>query len=665
MITIDETLGPYGPVARELGEHYEPREEQLRMAKAVAESLAARETLMVEAGTGVGKSLGYLVPAALRIMETGERVVVVTNTIALQEQIIQKDLPMLERIFVDDHGEPLFRAELVKGRGNYLSVRRLGLASQRQDKLFPDAASKRSLHEIEDWAYSTRDGTLSSLPQLERQAVWDHARSDSANCMGRKCPTYDKCFFQQARRRAERAELLVCNHALFFSDMALRMRGVGFLPPYEHVIIDEAHNAEEVASEHFGLSVSEGRVSHLLSTLWRRARGTGFLASMATLGNDLERVNWAIRTVEDADRARERFFEMLANRVGRATGTVRLGVGETLNNTLSEPFRELAGALKRLRDLASTEEDRYELNSYSERAQAVADECDALCDQTLDGCVYWIETQRTQRAGLAGVRASLTCSPVEVAPILASQLFDGEKTVILTSATLTTGNASFSHAQKRLGCEDAKTLELGSPFDHASQVTLHVEQTMPDPRDPGYLRALGDKIVEHVLATEGGAFVLFTSFKTLYDCADETRGRLEDAGHRLWVHGRDGSRARILEGFREDEASVLFGTSSFWQGVDVRGRALRNVIITRLPFDPPDRPITEARGEILRSRGVDPFVHDALPRAIIRFKQGFGRLIRSSTDSGRVVVLDRRIVKAAYGRRFLNALPEGVRRAGV
>lgn len=660
MITVDQAFGADGPIAQALGVDYEPRAEQLAMAQAVAGTLASSGQLLAEAGTGVGKSLGYLVPAVLRILETGERVVVATNTIALQEQIVGKDLPMLERVFTDDTGEPLFRSELVKGRGNYLSLRRLSLASQRQEKLFPDAASKRSLHQIEDWAYGTLDGTQQSLPQLERAGVWDHARSDSGNCMGRKCPTYDKCFFQQARRRAERAELLICNHALFFSDLALRMRGVGFLPPYEHVILDEAHNAEEVASEHFGLSVSEGRVVHLLSTLYRPGRGTGFLASMQTLGQDTERVGWAIRAVREADRARERFFEMLADRVGRASGTVRLGVGEVLENTLSEPMRELAGGLKRLRDLAPTDEDRYELNSYVERVQAVADECDALCDQTLDGCVYWVETQRTQRAGLASVRATLTCSPVEVAPILGSQLFNGEKSVVLTSATLTTGNASFDHAKSRLGCPDAETLELGSPFDHASQVTLHVERDMPDPREGGYLRALGDKIVEHVTATEGGAFVLFTSFRTLYDAAGETRGRLEDAGHALWVQGLDGSRSRILEGFREDPSSVLFGTTSFWQGVDVRGRGLRNVIITRLPFDPPDRPLTEARGELLKSRGMDPFVHDSLPRAIIRFKQGFGRLIRSSTDSGRVVVLDRRIVRAAYGRRFLASLPEGV-----
>ncbi len=660
MITIDEAFGVDGPIARELGEDYEPRSEQIEMARAVGNTLAGRGQLLAEAGTGVGKSLGYLVPAVLRIIESGERVVIATNTIALQEQILRKDLPLLERVFVDDLGEPLFRSELVKGRGNYLSVRRLSLASQRQEKLFPDSASKRSLHQIEDWAYATMDGTRSTLPQLERPGVWDHARSDSGNCMGRKCPTYDKCFFQQARRRAERAELLICNHALFFSDLALRGKGIGFLPPYEHVIIDEAHNAEEVASEHFGLSLSEGRVTHLLSTLFRPGRGTGYLSSMSLMGDDAERVLWAQRVVRDADRAREHFFEMLTRRMGRPSGTMRLPVGETLENTLSTPFRELAGALKRLRDLEQTDEDRYELNSYVERTQAIADECDALCEQTLDGCVYWIETQRSERAGLASVRATLSCSPVEVAPILSSQLFDGEKSVVLTSATLTTGKGSFTHAKRGLGCEDAKTIELGSPFDHAKQVSLRVEDGMPDPREPGYLRALGDMIVKHVVETGGGAFVLFTSFRTLHDAADETRGRLEDHGHRLWVQGRDGSRTEILDRFREDEASVLFGTTSFWQGVDVRGRGLRNVIITRLPFDPPDRPLTEARGELLRSRGIDPFSQDALPRAIIRFKQGFGRLIRSSSDSGRVVVLDRRIVRAAYGRRFLAALPEGV-----
>lgn len=658
--SIADALGPGGAIARELGDGYEPRQQQIDMADAVERTLAERGQLMIEAGTGVGKSLGYLLPAVRRIIEAGERVVVATNTIALQEQILSKDLPILERIFEDEDGFPMFRAELVKGRGNYLSVRRLMLASQRQEKLFPDAASKRSLHQIEDWAYDTREGTLSTLPQLERPGVWDHARSDSGNCMGRRCPTYDRCFYQQARRSAESADLLVCNHALFFSDLALRGRGIGFLPPYDHVILDEAHMAEDVASDHFGLSLAEGRVVHLLGTLYRDGRGTGYLASLPILGPDGERVSRAIGLVRQADRARERFFESLADRVGRSTGTLRIPVGQRIENTLSDPFGELAVALKLLRDLLTNDEDRHELNSYIERVRAVADEADALCDQTLDGCVYWIETTRASRGGFAGVRATLSCSPVEVAPILSSQLFNGEQSVVLTSATLTTGSGSFAHAKERLGCDAARTLEVGSPFDHAAQVKLYVEPDLPDPREPNHLRALTRSILRHVLETEGGAFVLFTSFKSMHDAAGQLRGAFEDHALPLWVQGQDGSRQHILERFRGDERSVLFGTSSFWQGVDVRGEGLRNVIITRLPFDPPDRPLTEARGELLRSRGKDPFRDDALPRSVIRFKQGFGRLIRSSTDRGRVVVLDKRIVKSRYGRAFLKALPEGV-----
>ncbi|MGP1308937.1 MAG: ATP-dependent DNA helicase [Phycisphaerales bacterium] len=659
-LTPDDILGPSGGLSRSLGDAHEPRDQQLRMARAVASAMDDARTLVVEAGTGVGKSFAYLAPAIERIVRFGERVVVATNTIALQEQLITKDIPVLQRV-AEEAGHT-FKAVLVKGRGNYVSIRRLKLASERQDKLFADAASRRSLHVIEDWAYTTTDGTLSTLPALERPAVWDRAQSDSGNCMGRKCPTYEQCFFQNARREMESADLLICNHALYFSDLALRQRAVGFLPVHDHVILDEAHNVEDVASEHFGISLNEGRIFRLLGQLHHTRTGKGFLPQLQLQdGVDLRNIEHAIAGVADCDAATRALFDNALRLVGgEINANMRLQEPGMLDADAADSFRALSLRLKSLKDDAAREDDRFELNSYAERAEAIVVEVETLLQQDLPGCVYWIET--AQPATASSVRVTIACAPVEVGPILGETLFNGKRSVTLTSATLAAGG-DFSHALRRLGLTehpDVKTLALGSPFEYAKQVRFIVDDSMPDPRAPNYVDALARAIVEHASSTRGGAFVLFTANSTMRAVARLARGPLESSGMPLVVQDTDGSRAAVLQRFRDEPNCVLFGVSSFWQGVDVRGDALRNVIITRLPFEPPDRPLTQARLDLLRQRGGDPFFDDSLPRAVIRFKQGFGRLVRSKSDTGRVVVLDPRIATKGYGRAFLAALPEGV-----
>lgn len=675
-LAAEALLSDAGAIARRL-EGFEVRPQQLEMAVAVRDCLARRGRLLVEAGAGVGKSFAYLIPAIERIVTAKERVVVVTHTISLQEQLIEKDIPLLNAVIPEE-----FSAVLVKGRNNYVSLRRLHLASGRAERLFPDEEERHALRQIESWAYETRDGSLSTLPELSRPSVWEHAQSDSNNCMGRRCPTYDKCFYQAARRRMEHGDLLVCNHALFFSDLAMRMRGASILPPYDHVIIDEAHEAEMVASEHFGLRVSEAGVEHLLRSLWHPVQQRGFLGTAATRERTERLVAQAVRQTTEAADACRAFFGAVAMQCrsggGEEDGSCRLRAAIAGAEALTAPLRELAASLRLLKGRFTDEQDELEANAYAVRATELASTLELLASQSLPDCVYWAqrsggrrrsagrgrgaEREETSGARSATRRGSMTlrCAAIDPGSILAEHLFGRDCSVVLTSATLATTRGDFAHAASRFGCADAATLVLGSPFDFGRQVRLFVDSSMPPPSDPRFVEALVPRVLRHVHATDGGAFVLFTSFAMLEQVARRIERELMEAGHPVLVQGRGVPRGLLLRRFRENERSVLLGTASFWQGIDVRGRALRNVIICKLPFDPPDQPLVEARAELIEERGGDPFMDDQLPRAVLRFRQGFGRLIRSSSDSGRVVVLDPRIVTKRYGRRFLEALPEGV-----
>ncbi|HHN78936.1 MAG TPA: hypothetical protein ENK11_09745, partial [Phycisphaerales bacterium] len=548
---IGHVLGDGGLVAGVLGPSYEARPEQLRMAEAVARTLEARTHLVVEAGTGVGKSFAYLVPAIGRAL-AGEVVVVATNTIALQEQLVHKDVPLLAGTLEEGHGAAgprdheeegppgtsakgtsalraeihgsenrgtraeihgsenrgtraeihgsenhrspedhgsenratrenrgtraetwagELRAVLAKGRGNYLSIRRLKLTSERQDRLLPDAASRRSLHVIEDWALDTADGSLATLPALERPGVWDKVQSDSGNCMGRKCPFNDRCFYQNARRELERANLIITNHALFFADLAMRARSggdIGVLPDYDHVILDEAHTVEDSASDHFGLSLTEGQVSFLLGTLYHPRTGKGYLANLELAAGDLEPIERAVRLIHEAEAASRAFFDSLVEleRSGKAPGG-RIREPGIVENPLTPAMNNLATQLRRLKDLMPEggpgEADRFELTSYRQRAAEIADAAEQLIEQQIEGCCYWVDTG-SSAPGTSALRAeslkhgsenrgtpenrdargrrrvTLACSPIEVAPLLKEHLFDQSFSVVMTSATLATRN---------------------------------------------------------------------------------------------------------------------------------------------------------------------------------------------------------------------------------
>lgn len=690
-------LGPAGPIAA-ANPGYEHRQGQIEMAVQVAGALNSGHHLLLEAGTGTGKSLAYLVPALLWARQNGQRVVVSTHTITLQEQLWEKEIPFLLKSLGWDN----VRVALVKGRNNYVCLRRWEESVEGAD--FDTGVEERSfLMRTLPWLAETETGDRAELQVLGGQEeYWRQIMSEGEACLGPRCKWFQRhCFAFRAKARAREAELLVVNHALLFSDIKA---GGGVLPPYEHLIIDEAHHLEQVATDHLGLSLSRREVLGALFRLfrgYRSALGPGLLPALKRrLGRPVparpplgqpsdDLIDLVMNQVVAARERTGELFATLAalvegmnggegegGRSLRLTPAVRQGSGwgavEVARQNGVAALRRLAEGLALLgQALDELEEPRpgdlestlVELSRQAGWLYQAAQDIEQVLLGDDEDSVRWIEVGNAGRSGEPPV--NLRLAPVSVADLLREELFGRLRSVVMTSATLTV-SGSFDHVRRSLGLDGlprdrVEARVVPSPFRYRDQALVLVPEDVPSPKEPEarYTQAVTDFLSELAVRIGGRTLVLFTSHRMMRQVYNKLKEPLEEQGLLLLAQGLDGSRGRLVEEFRTGHQAVLLGAASFWEGVDIPGEGLSCVVVVRLPFSPPDEPVTAARTEALERRGLSPFFHLSLPQAVIRFKQGFGRLIRTRSDRGVVVVFDGRVNprQTRYGARFLQSLP--------
>jgi ATP-dependent DNA helicase DinG len=633
---MEEIFGSNGLIARHHPD-YEHRPGQLAMAQAVAEALDQRHHLLVEAGTGIGKTLAYLIPA----IATGRRIIVSTGTKNLQEQIFYKDIPFLQSILPRK-----FKATFLKGRSNYVCLNRLKRA---ESSPVLDGLEEMDYFEmVNNWAYESQTGDRAELKELpDKVSFWRHIDARSDICVGQKCPSFEACFITKARQAALESDIVIVNHALFFADLALRDKEWGqVLPDYSAVIFDEAHQLEDIAAQYFGASVSSYQIDDVLGDISRMA------LTDVDASREITKATSRVSTMAD------NFWPSLSgvsttayDGPGRFVLRPDMFVrkqrnGEFEATPAGERYGNLKAALQRLKAaLQVVKNAPPEMEAILRRVEQVLFDLEFIVGADDELFVYWLERR--------GRGIYLQATPIDASGILNDRLFSQIESVVLTSATLTSAG-SFDFIRSRLGVDQAAELIADSNYDYQEQSLLYLPPKMPDPRDAGYQQAAANEITRILNASQGRAFVLCTSYSQMQALREIVEYNIDFP---IFMQG-EGSNSGVLDKFRSTPNAVLFATSSFWQGVDVRGEALSCVIIDKLPFAVPSDPVIGARQRYIDNHGGNSFNGYSVPSAIITLKQGLGRLIRSATDRGVLSILDPRIVTKGYGKQFLKSLPQ-------
>lgn len=697
---LTETLSPGGAVSKKLV-GYEYRPQQIEMISHIAEAFNEEKIAAIEAGTGVGKSMAYLIPAIYWSTLNHERCVVSTNTINLQEQLINKDIPFLQRALGIN-----FSAILVKGRSNYICLRKLYSLQQNQDSLFPEAGMQE-VQSLVEWTEVTDDGSKSDLNFVPDSKVWEHVCAESDSCLRSFCQYFKTCFVYKAKRRANKANILVVNHHLLFSDLAVRALGaeVAVLPKYHHIIFDEAHNIEDIATDYFGYGVTRTGINRIFHRLHHKKDGKNFgylnlLAkklsaeltqnqyesflkiidkiqlellslseTLADKNNDLMQTIFTyfntksqIQGVENRSRIdangfrNENWNQNILSEVNKF-----LKVMERFHSSLTTTMNILEGVNIKLSDsILST---KIDIDSQAYRIKAIIETIKQIMLKYDEDSVRWIETKKLN-FGNDIVR--MRQAPLNISDKMKEMVYDNFKTIILTSATLTIAGTidgdEFGFLSNRIGLNQLKSeklrlVKIPPSFDYKRQVIVSIPTDLPNLNAPDFTQKLAHVIFRALEISRGRAFILFTSYSLLNQVFGLLESKLARQGIVALKQGQL-ARHQLLQKFKTDTTSVLFGTDSFWQGVDVEGEALESVILTKLPFKVPTEPIIEARIQAIERNGGNAFMEYSVPQAVIKLKQGFGRLIRKKTDRGSVFILDKRIIEKYYGRVFLQSLPE-------